>query len=73
MNLDKAKIQITPSAVIYRLHRTTGTLVVKVFCHFTTPRIVYYIESLSDIYPTPLFLEEIEEFINDAKKRLKMT
>jgi hypothetical protein len=65
------KITITPNCVIYRIHRTTGILVVKVFCYDTTPRITFYMETLSDIYPTPLFIEEINDFIEDAKHKMK--
>jgi len=67
MNLvDIAQKTVTPEGVVYRIHRQSGTLVVKVFCVDVEPRVTFFIESLHDCYPTVLFLSEVIAFIDDA-------
>ncbi len=70
---ENSKISITPTSVIYRQNRKKGNLIVKVFFQGATPRLIYYMESLSDIYPCALFESEILEYLKDAKERIRGT
>ena len=67
--LENAVVETQPGTVIYRVHRQTGNLVVRVFTSSDPYRISFHVECLHDIYPTTLFLDEITAFVEDAKRR----
>jgi hypothetical protein len=66
---EKTKIEVQPSSVIYRTPIGNTSLVIKVFLYGVHPRILAYCESIDGLTPYSLFLDEILDYINDAKQR----
>ena len=44
---------------------------VRVFCRKSLPRVVFYLEFLTEAIPCALFLSEIEDYVRDATEVMR--
>lgn len=71
IDFSKQSIDVEPSLVTYRSSVGAGILVVRVFLMSSNPRIQVYSTNGREDYPGSLFLDEINDFVVDAQKRVE--
>jgi hypothetical protein len=70
LDLTKSDVTVTNQTVTYRTPMNGGVGIVKIFLLSTTPRILVSAQRGRDELPASLFLDEILDYIADAKRRV---